>query len=187
MAYISNLHQKNYTIEPGEKSQQREITINGKSQKIDWQQIAPLTANEKGQRTQGGRYSLLIGTQSYEVFARRLELPDETGGLTYEIQIAGQRFEVHVEDERIQKLSSSLKTIRDTDEVKVRAPMPGLVLNVVKAVGESVERGETVVVLEAMKMENDLASPHAGVVKEVRVSQGQTVSQGDILVVIAGA
>jgi len=187
MAYISNLSDKNYVIEAGENSQQREITINGQSQKIDWQQIAPLTADEKGRKTQGGRYSLLIGAQSYEVFARRLDLPDETAGLTYEIQVAGQRFEVHVEDERVQKLTGASKITNETDEVKVRAPMPGLVLNVVKDVGESVERGETVVVLEAMKMENDLASPRAGVVKEVRVKQGQTVNQGEILVVIAGA
>jgi biotin carboxyl carrier protein len=64
--------------------------------------------------------------------------------------------------------------------------MPGLVLNIVKAAGEKVERGETVAVLEAMKMENDLATPHGGTVKEVLVSKGQTVNQGDVLVVISG-
>jgi len=65
--------------------------------------------------------------------------------------------------------------------------MPGLVLNITKAAGETVARGETVVVLEAMKMENDLSTPHAGTVKEVLVSKGQTVNQGDVLVVVAGA
>jgi len=52
--------------------------------------------------------------------------------------------------------------------------------------GAQVARGQTVVILEAMKMENDLASPIAGRVKEVRVSKGQTVNQGDVLVVVSG-
>jgi biotin carboxyl carrier protein len=63
--------------------------------------------------------------------------------------------------------------------------MPGLVLHVLKKPEESVARGESVIVLEAMKMENDLTAPHSGKVKEVRIQQGQTVNQGDILVVIA--
>ncbi len=67
----------------------------------------------------------------------------------------------------------------------VRAPMPGLVLGIPLEIGTRVARGQTVVVLEAMKMENDLASPTAGTLEEVRVSKGQTVNQGDILVVIS--
>ena len=67
----------------------------------------------------------------------------------------------------------------------VRAPMPGMVLGIPMESGAKVERGQTVVVLEAMKMENDLASPITGTVKEVRVSKGQTVNQGDVLVVVA--
>jgi len=51
--------------------------------------------------------------------------------------------------------------------------------------GTSVERGQTVVILEAMKMENDLGSPIAGTIKEVRVSTGQPVNHGDVLVVVA--
>ena len=186
MAYISSIRETSYTIETPENGQQRQIELDGKPQSIDWRQIAPLAANAKGQVDQGGRYSLLIEGQSYEVFARRLYRPDEQEGITYEIQVADQRFEVHVEDERERALIGSLQSTRETGEIKVRAPMPGLVLNVLKAVGEKVERGETVVVLEAMKMENDLSTPHGGTVKEVPASKGQTVNQGDILVVIVG-
>jgi len=63
--------------------------------------------------------------------------------------------------------------------------MPGLVLGIPHEVGTSVTRGQTVIVLEAMKMENDLASPIAGTIEEVHVSKGQTVNQGDVLVVIS--
>lgn len=186
MPYISSISEKNYTIDTSENGQQRDVSIDGLAQQIDWRQIAPLAADTKGHIAQGGRYTLLIAGKSYEVFARRLIKPDETEGLTYEIQLAGQRFEVHVEDERERSLLGSLKTTHEAGEIKVRAPMPGLVLNVVKQAGDHVERGETVAVLEAMKMENDLATPHGGTVKEVLVSKGQTVNQGDVLVVISG-
>lgn len=186
MAYISSISERNYTIETTENDQQREITIDGLARHIDWRQIAPLAADAKGLIAQGGRYTLLIEGRSYEIFVRRLHKPDETAGLTYEIFLADQRFEVHVEDERSRALLGSLASAKETGEVKVRAPMPGLVLNVAKQPGEHVERGETVAVLEAMKMENDLATPHGGTIKEVLVRQGQTVNQGDILVVISG-
>lgn len=186
MAYISNIGEQSYTIGTEENGQQRQIVLDGKAQSIDWRQIAPLAADAKGQIAQGGRYTLLIEGKSYEIFARRLNKPDEQEGVTYEVTLAGQRFEVHVEDERERALIGSLKSGHESGEIKVRAPMPGLVLNVLKAVGEKVERGEAVAVLEAMKMENDLATPHGGTVKEVLVNKGQTVNQGDILVVIAG-
>jgi biotin carboxyl carrier protein len=186
MAYISSIHETNYTVATEENGQQRQIVLDGAARQIDWRQIAPLAAEENGQTAQGGRYTLLIEGQSYEVFARQLNKPDETEGVTYELHIGDQRFEVHVENERERALIGSLKSARESGEIKVRAPMPGLVLNVVKAVGEKVERGETVAILEAMKMENDLSTPHEGTVKEVLVNKGQTVNQGDVLVVIAG-
>jgi glutaconyl-CoA decarboxylase len=64
--------------------------------------------------------------------------------------------------------------------------MPGLVISVPVETGAAVTRGQTVIVLEAMKMENDLAAPRSGIIKEIKVNQGQTVNQGDILVIIAG-
>lgn len=185
MAYISSISEKHYTIETRESGQLREVTIDGRAQQIDWRQIAPLAVDAKGQIAQGGRYTLLIAGRSYDIFARRLAKPDETEGLTYEILLGDRRFEVHVEDERSRALRGSLASAHESGEVKVRAPMPGLVLNVLKQTGESVERGETVAVLEAMKMENDLATPQSGTVKEVLVQKGQTVNQGDILVVIS--
>jgi biotin carboxyl carrier protein len=186
MAYISSLNEKTYKIESGENAQTREIVLDGTAYQLDWQSIAPLAADAQGRIVQGGLYSLLLGGRSYEVCVRRLEIPDETAGVTYEIVFAGQRFEVHVIDEREQALTGVRKSGSESGEINVRAPMPGLVLNVLKKAGESVERGETVAILEAMKMENDLSTPRGGVVKEVRVSKGQTVSQNDILVVING-
>ena len=185
MAYISTVNNQVYTIDTGQNSDQRDIIIDGTIQSIDWRHIAPLAVDAKGQTGTGGRYSLLIGGKSYEVFARRIAKPDEKDGYTYEVQVAGQRFEVHVEDEREKALAGSIKGAHETGEAMVRAPMPGLVLSITLEVGASVERGQTVVILEAMKMENDLGSPIAGKIKEVRVNKGQTVNQADVLVVVS--
>lgn len=186
MAFISSIHEHDYTIETGNNDQPRQVVFDGTLHTIDWHQVAPLVADAQGHIAQGGRYTLLIQGRSYEVFARRLENTDDQDGVTYEILLGNQRFEVQVADERERTLLGSLQKTHDVGEMKVRAPMPGLVLSIPKGAGEAVERGETVVVLEAMKMENDLATPHSGTIKEVLASPGQTVNQGDVLIVIAG-
>lgn len=66
----------------------------------------------------------------------------------------------------------------------LRAPLPGKVLSVKCKVGDSVNAGDTVLVLESMKMENAIMAPKSGRIKEVPVSEGTTVALGDILVVI---
>lgn len=184
MAYISSSSEKQYIVEIDEDDQQHKIVLDGVALQLDWRQLAPLAADARGQIASGGQYTLLIGDKSYEIFARLLDKEDEEDGYAYEILVGGQRFEIQVEDERERTLIGSLKGSHTTGEIFVRAPMPGLVLQLPKESGTEVERGETVVILEAMKMENDLATPHKGTIKEVRVSQGQTVNQGDILVVI---
>ena len=185
MLYSSSINEQVYRIDTGEQSQQREITIDGTTYKIDWRFIAPLAVDAKGQVPAGGRYSLLLAGQSYEIFARLLTKPGEDGSQAYEIHFAGQRFEVTVEDEREKALAGAVKSAHDTGEARVRAPMPGLVIGVPLEAGTTVTRGQTVVVLEAMKMENDLGAPKAGTIKEINVSKGQTVNQGDVLVVIS--
>lgn len=180
MPYISTTNNRSRTVAI-DKENPREITLNGQSLQIDWQQLAPLAFS-----AQGGRYSLLIEGKSYEVYAREISKPDSDGSW-YEIMVAGQRFEVHVEDEREKALAGSIKSAHEAGEAIVRAPMPGLVLGIPFEPGTQVERGQTVAILEAMKMENDLASPIAGTIKEVKVTKGQTVNQGDALVVVSAA
>lgn len=68
--------------------------------------------------------------------------------------------------------------------VKVEAPMPGNVLKVNVKVGDAVAEGQTLAVLEAMKMENDIVAPSAGTVASVNVSVGDSVNTGDVLVTL---
>ncbi len=66
----------------------------------------------------------------------------------------------------------------------ISAPMPGTVISIPVSQGSSVTKGETLLVLEAMKMENDIKAPSDGTVQEIKVSEGTSVNAGDILIVL---
>lgn len=68
--------------------------------------------------------------------------------------------------------------------VKVEAPMPGTVLRVNVNVGDTVEEGQAVVILEAMKMENEIAAPKSGTVASINATQGSAVNTGDLLITL---
>ncbi|MDK2959801.1 MAG: glutaconyl-CoA/methylmalonyl-CoA decarboxylase subunit gamma [Synergistaceae bacterium] len=68
--------------------------------------------------------------------------------------------------------------------VPVAAPMPGKILRVAVSVGAPVKNGDLVLILEAMKMENEIFSPADGVVKEIRARDGETVNTGDVMMII---
>lgn len=186
MSYIATINQQTYTIDTGENGSRRSVTLEGQPYTLDWRRVISLITDSKANSNVGGRYSLIINGQSYEIFARRITRPDEKTGQTYEIQIAGQRFEVKVEDERTRKLVDLSRGGAHSGKATIQAPMPGLVLRLPFAPGAQVDAGQTVAVLEAMKMENDLPSPIAGTIKEIPVQPGQTVEQGQALVIVEG-
>lgn len=69
-----------------------------------------------------------------------------------------------------------------TGAVKITAPMPGTILKVVANPGDSVKKGQVLVILEAMKMENEIVAPSEGIVATINVSRGTSVNAGDLLV-----
>jgi biotin carboxyl carrier protein len=186
MAYIATVNGHGYHINVDGNGQPSSITLEGQAHAIDWRQIAQLAVDARKNASAGGHYSLIIAGASYDVFARCITRPDQKDSQTFEIQFAGQRFEIRVEDERTRLLTGRVRGTAGAGEATVQAPMPGLVVGVPIEQGAKVEQGQTVVVLEAMKMENDLSSPISGTVKEVRVSKGQTVDQNEVLIVIGG-
>jgi biotin carboxyl carrier protein len=190
MAYISTVNNQQYTVTPSSPDTHghpTSIDLDKTSVPLNWQKIATfptdMTGKSVGTMT-GGQYSLIIAGKSYQVFARPLPPVQGKEGQGYEIFLAGQRFEVFVEDERTRLLTGLAHSRTTHSAANIQAPMPGLVVNVLVEPGDTVAQNQTVVVLEAMKMENDLPTPTAGIVKEVRVSKGQTVDQGEILVTI---
>jgi len=72
----------------------------------------------------------------------------------------------------------------DSTEGKIAAPMPGKIISVTVAIGDKVEIGQAVIILEAMKMENELKTTFAGTVKSIAVIAGQSVEKGELLLEI---
>jgi biotin carboxyl carrier protein len=123
-------------------------------------------------------FSLIIDNQSHEVFVDR-------HGDAYDVLVEGELHRMHVQDEWARRLASIQRRSKHVEgDLIVKAPMPGIVLRVEVSPGDTVERGQGLVVLGAMKMENQIKAPRGGVVKEVSVEAGQTVEQGRALVII---
>jgi biotin carboxyl carrier protein len=102
---------------------------------------------------------------------------------TYTLKIGGNRYVVSLGDSLdalIEELGLSLGSSSIANEI--HAPMPGLILEVAVAVGDSVSQGDPLCVLEAMKMENALTAPRDGVIKAVHISTGETVDKNALLI-----
>ncbi|MBI4551164.1 MAG: biotin/lipoyl-binding protein [Candidatus Latescibacteria bacterium] len=98
--------------------------------------------------------------------------------------IDGVVYDVAVESASVARLRGAVKRHHRTAPQTITAPMPGRVLAVEVAVGDAVTAGQGVVIIEAMKMENELRAHADGRVKEVRVQPGDAVNKGDVLVVL---
>lgn len=121
----------------------------------------------------GAAFSLLIDGKSYDVVA---DLQREQVTL----QMLGERFVVHVEDER-ERAAHAAAGHQKGGKRELRAAMPGIVVDVKVAVGDAVAEGQTLVVLEAMKMQNPLGAEAAGRVTKVLCKKGEAVAAGALL------
>jgi len=124
---------------------------------------------------------LLLGRESWTVACQQLD------GGRWALGAAGERFEVEVQDDRskqIETLTGQGRKVVAGGVVK--APMPGLVVRVEVSLGQAVEVGEGLVVVEAMKMENELRAPSPGVVEQIHVKAGDRVEKGAALVTLTG-
>lgn len=101
---------------------------------------------------------------------------------------AGERWELEVLDERTRHIRSlTASADRPLASPVLKAPMPGLVVRVQVVPGQQVSAGTGLLVLEAMKMENELKAPAAAVVKAIRVQPGEVVEKGQVLLEFGGA
>lgn len=123
-------------------------------------------------------YSVLFGGRSYEMLVN-------SDRFNYTINVRGVQFQVQVEDERARRMNRARRLPALPDgELAITAPIPGLVVRVLAAEGDTIEEGQPVVLLEAMKMENELRAMRGGIVKSVLVSAGQRVDQNAPLIVL---
>jgi biotin carboxyl carrier protein len=122
-----------------------------------------------------GIYSILIGGRSLEVHV-------EAHGQNLQITSSGREFVASVIDPRRYRKGNS--AILAEGRQQVTAPMPGKVIRVLVKAGDKVAAGQGIVVVEAMKMQNEVKSPKAGSIEKLLVKEGQPVNSGDALAVV---
>jgi biotin carboxyl carrier protein len=125
-----------------------------------------------------GLYSLLIGGRSYTA---RVSPNGEAG--EYRVALCGAEYAVAVRDPRKLALGGRAKQTLEGRQ-NVNSLMPGKVVRVLVAEGDAVERGQGLIVVEAMKMQNEIKCPKAGRVEKILVREGQPVNAGEILLTV---
>ena len=122
-------------------------------------------------------YSILIGGESFEVRVEPMQ-----GSLR--VYVAGQEYSATFHDSRawLRKRGGALEF---EGRQQVAAPMPGKIVRVLVKAGETIEAGQGLVVVEAMKMQNEVRSPKSGLIERILVSEGQSVNAGEVLAIVA--
>jgi biotin carboxyl carrier protein len=149
------------------EKQNTDYTLNGKAFEGDIQQIDELS------------FHALYQNQSHRVEVRQINSEEKTvtlriNGKTQTLQIADKM------DILLKKMG--FQNTANQQATNLKAPMPGLVTDILVQEGQSIEKGQPLLILEAMKMENALKAAGAGVVKTIKVVKKQNVEKGAILI-----
>ena len=161
MKYVTVVNDQSFEIEIDNDGA---ILVNGELRDVDFLNLG------------GSLYSIITENKSLEAV-----IDDDEGKIA--VMMRGQLFETQVLDERAMLLVQRRGGINVTSG-DVNAPMPGLIVMITVELGQKVTQGDTVAILESMKMQNELKSPIAGEVRSIQAEAGQAVDKGDILVEI---
>lgn len=102
---------------------------------------------------------------------------------SYKINVNNNIYEVNIENELDKLIKDMGFEVGKAKQVNaIKAPMPGLILEIAVNVGQEVQEGDNLLILEAMKMENSFYSPRQGVIKSIAVEKGQAVDKGQLLI-----
>jgi len=166
MDYITTIDDKEFKIEVIDKGH---VSVNGTVMTVDFESIS-------GQPV----YSLIIDGRSYEAFVN----PDEDD--QWQVLLFGRQYEAKAEDAREKRLrAAGGASAPGSGEFQLKAPMPGLVVAVPVQEAQDVEKGQVLLILESMKMQNELRSPRAGKVQRIKVKPGESVEQRQVLLTVA--
>jgi len=161
MKYITTVHEREYEIEIIDE---RRIRVDGVAYDVDFESIS-------GQPV----FSMLVNGTSHEAYV----YPDEN---EWDVLLQGILYPVKVEDEREKRLRSSFGGgPAPSGEFYLKAPMPGLVISIPVEDGQMVVQGDVLVILESMKMQNELKSPRDGKISRIRVKEGDNVERKQTL------
>ncbi len=168
MKYSVMINDHRFAVDVVERADHLQLSIDGKHVEADWEWL-----------TRDRDMSLLLDGRSYNLI-----IEPENGQL--QIYYGGERFDCLVEDTRLAELRR-LAGAADNGggEAKIKAPMPGLILRKFVTAGQKVAKGDRLLIIEAMKMENEVKAPRDGVVKSINCDEQEAVDQGKILLVLA--
>lgn len=157
MKYVTTVGDREFLVEIIDE---RHISIDGKTYEVDFVSVS-------GQPV----YSLIADGKSHEAYVRE---SDEG----WQVLLRGRLYPVRVEDEREKRLRAAAGGgVAETGEFHLKAPMPGLVVAVPVEEGQQVKKGQVLLILESMKMQNELKSPRDGTVNRIKVRAGESVEQ----------
>lgn len=157
------------------------VTINDKEHQIRYDSGNSVEINGKKITFEladqnGFHFSLRFGNETYDI----IKVQESNGNVS--LLIDGIYYEAHVQSDLEKRAAQLMKNSKkQIHHVEVKSPMPGMVLKILKNKGEEVILGESVVILEAMKMENVIKSTSSGIIKEILVSENNPVEKGAIL------
>ena len=161
MKYISTVNGKEYTIEIIDD---RHIIVDGNQFTVDFNSVS-------GQPV----YSLLVDGKSFEGFVY-------PGDEAWEVLLMGRQYPVIVEDEREKRLRAAAGgSVSEAGKFYLKSPMPGMVVTIPVEEGQEIEQGQVLLILESMKMQNELKAPRSGTVGRIRVKPGESVEQRQTL------
>lgn len=164
--YVDGDDDRAYTVETIEEGRYRITTPSGDEHVVDAFEPEP------------GRLHILNGQQSRDI---SLRVEDETFEITY----GGTQQKVEVLNERQKRMQVAGVSGRGGGGPELVSPMTGTVVSLEVEEGDSVEAGDTLIIVEAMKMENDLKAHKSGVLESFNVAPGDGVDSGDVLLTIA--
>jgi biotin carboxyl carrier protein len=161
MKYITTVEDKQFLVEIIDE---KHVSVDGKVYEVDFETVS-------GQPV----YSLIVDGKSHESYVAQ-------GDNNWQVLLRGRLYPVTVEDEREKRLRSAAGAgVAETGEFHLRAPMPGLVVAILVEEGQQITKGQVLLILESMKMQNELKSPRDGAIGRVRVKPGETVEQKQTL------
>jgi biotin carboxyl carrier protein len=161
MKYITTVDGKEYLVEIVDE---KHISINGKIVEVDFESVS-------GQPV----YSLIVDGKSHESYVQQ-------GDDNWQVLLRGRLYPVTVEDERERRLRAAAGSgVAESGEFLLKAPMPGLVVTILVEEGQEIKKGQVILILESMKMQNELKSPRDGTIGRIRVKAGESVEQRQTL------
>jgi biotin carboxyl carrier protein len=161
MKYVTTIHSRDYTVEILDE---RHLAVDGVVYEIDFVPVSNQPV-----------YSLIVNGASFDAHV----YPDED---VWQVLFQGNIYTASVEDEREKRLRTALGgAASEQDEFHLKAPMPGMIVSVPVQAGQVVRKGDVLLILESMKMQNELRSPRDGTVGRVRVVAGDRVEKKDTM------